>query len=141
MAPHDLSDPRRKYIEDFLLRKIPKGGSVAVLCPKQLLRSVLPVLSKKAQVFVVGAVVPGFETALHAEADCIIGEPVLFSEEGFSVPAAESAWWSERVVGVAYAEQYSRERPSECDLVPGRAVVCDKGVFDLAHVPFIVSNP
>jgi len=141
--PHDLSDPALKYIEQFLLRKIPKGGSVAIIEPKSLLGALLPRLKERvdAKFFVVGAYVPGFETVPHPDADCVIGEPTGFSEDGFLVPAQESSFWSEQVLAVAPMQKYEKGRPAECDLVAGKAVVCDRGVFAMDEIPFIASGP
>jgi len=140
---HDLSDPALQYIEQFLLRRIPKGGSVAVIEPKSLLKTLLPRLKAKvdANFFVVGAYVPGFETIPRPHADCVLGEPRAFSEDGFLVSARESSFWSEDVVAVAKMHQYARSRPDECDLVPGKAIVCDRGMFNLNEIAFISSNP
>ena len=73
------------------------------------------------------------------KADFVLGEPVYFNEHGFCVHHSQSKFWSEEVIGVASLSQYSDVVPSDCDLVPGRKVLTEKGVLNLENITHFIS--
>ena len=73
------------------------------------------------------------------KSDFVLGEPVCFNEHGFCVHHSQSKFWSEDVIGVASISQYSDVIPADCDLVQGRRVLTEKGMFNLEGIKQFIS--
>ena len=137
LSNFSLDSEQYDHLIHHLSKTIRPNSRVAVIKPKSLLRRVMGDLDS-VHFIVVGDYVSGFESSASVpECDYVLGEPSAFNAAGFLVNPSESSLWNGSIIACAPLSRFSEGFPSDYDLVEGKALLCEKGVYRLDHLPFI----
>lgn len=142
LKPHVVEFP------DILFHRLSNMFSkyevVGVVCPKNLLNSLLPKLKKScsAKFVVFGNTISGFESASNLRSvDAVLCEPVCFSQKGFCFPFSDIKFLKNKdFFACASLLQYSSFIPHFCDVLKKGRLVCESGVFSLDNVVLEVKS-
>ena len=132
-------------IEYHLAKSLPRGSTVSVIFPKEILTEVLPrvALDRSLRVVLVGGAQALRDVLLKQGSlamqegvpiDVFLTEPTAFGRDGAWVnPRESSALANIDVVAVGSVLQWFSHSPRDCDLVKIKTVVSEKGVFSSSH--------